>query len=217
MAVMHAYGHGGAPQNNELARHYFERAAALDFAPAKNGLAMLLSNSGGEKELQEAFKLFNDGIRYVAVPINQKEGVKLSGTDPVKVMNEIKVQTIIRTLENLFGPINVWAVNNRRRDVVIARSLFFWAVRGSTTHTIVSIGELLPVKFHYATVIYAKNQIDQAIQMNDPIVMDRLEVIAAAVAQVGDKRLLKNISIIQGKNSIAHARRLMRENRELLQ
>lgn len=60
MAVMHAYGHGGAPQNNELARHYFERAAALDFAPAKNGLAMLLSNSGGEKELQEAFKLFNE-------------------------------------------------------------------------------------------------------------------------------------------------------------
>jgi len=37
------------------------------------------------------------------------------------------------------------------------------------------------------------------------------------VAQVGDKRLLKNISIIQGKNSIAHAKRLMRENRELLQ
>jgi TPR repeat protein len=60
MAVMHAYGHGGAPQNNELARHYFERAAALDFAPAKNGLAMLLSNSGGEKELEEAFKLFNE-------------------------------------------------------------------------------------------------------------------------------------------------------------
>jgi len=43
MAVMHAYGHGGAPQNNDLARQYFERAAALDFAPAKNGLAMLLS------------------------------------------------------------------------------------------------------------------------------------------------------------------------------
>jgi hypothetical protein len=167
-------------------------------------------------QIAEAFRLFNDGIRYVAVPINQKQVVKMSGTDPVKVMNEIKVQTIIRTLENLFGPINVWAVNNRRRDVVIARSLFFWAVRGSTTHTIVSIGELLPVKFHYATVIYAKNQIDQAIQMNDPIVMDRLEVIAAAVAQVGDKRLLKNISIIQGKNSIAHARRLMRENREIL-
>jgi hypothetical protein len=167
-------------------------------------------------QIAEAFKLFNDGIRYVAVPINQKQSAKSSGTDPVKVMNEIKVQTIIRTLENLFGPINVWAVNSRKRDVVIARSLFFWAVRGSTTHTIVSIGELLPVKFHYATVIYAKNQIDQAIQMNDPIVMDRLEIIAAAVAQVGDKRLLKNISIIQGSNSIAHAKRLMRENREIL-
>jgi hypothetical protein len=60
MAVMHAYGHGGAPQDNQLARQYFERAAALDFAPAKNGLAMLLSNTGGEKELQEAFKLFNE-------------------------------------------------------------------------------------------------------------------------------------------------------------
>ena len=60
MAVMHAYGHGGAPQNTELARQYFERAAALDFAPAKNGLAMLLSNTGGEKELQDAFRLFNE-------------------------------------------------------------------------------------------------------------------------------------------------------------
>ena len=60
MAVMHAYGHGGAPQNNDLARQYFERAAALDFAPAKNGLAMLLSNTGSEKDLQEAFKLFNE-------------------------------------------------------------------------------------------------------------------------------------------------------------
>jgi TPR repeat protein len=60
MAVMHAYGHGGAAQDNQLAREYFERAAALDFAPAKNGLAMLLSNSGGEKEYQEAFKLFNE-------------------------------------------------------------------------------------------------------------------------------------------------------------
>jgi TPR repeat protein len=57
---MHAYGHGGAAQDNQLAREYFERAAALDFAPAKNGLAMLLSNSGGEKEYQEAFKLFNE-------------------------------------------------------------------------------------------------------------------------------------------------------------
>ena len=57
---MHAYGHGGAPQDNELARQYFERAAALDFAPAKNGLAMLLSNTGGEKELQDAFQLFNE-------------------------------------------------------------------------------------------------------------------------------------------------------------
>jgi len=168
-------------------------------------------------QIAEAFKLFNDGSKYVAVPINQKQSVKSNGNDPVKVMNEIKVQTIIRTLENLFGPINVWAVNGRKRDVVIARSLFFWAVRGSTTHTFVSIGELLPVKFHYATVIYAKNQIDQAIQMNDPIVMDRLEIIADAVAQVGDKRLLKHIKLIQGSNSIAHAKRLMKENRELLQ
>jgi hypothetical protein len=88
MAVMHAYGHGGAPQNNDLARQYFERAAALDFAPAKNGLAMLLSNTGSEKDLQEAFKLFNessalgnsDGYYNKGILLRQGQGV---AKDPV--------------------------------------------------------------------------------------------------------------------------------------
>ncbi len=88
MAVMHAYGHGGAPQDNQLARQYFERAAALDFAPAKNGLAMILSNTGGETEYREAFKLFNesaalgnsDGYYNKGILLRQGLGVE---KDPV--------------------------------------------------------------------------------------------------------------------------------------
>lgn len=167
-------------------------------------------------QIAEAFKLFNDGSKYVAVPINSAP-VKSKSNDPNAIMNEMKVQAIIGCLENLFGPLHKWAISCRKRDLVIARSLFFWAVRGSTNYTITQIGELLPVKFHYATVIYAEHQIDDAIKINDPIVMGRLEVIASAIAEIGDKRLTKRISLIQGSNSIAHAKRLMKENRELLQ
>jgi TPR repeat protein len=77
MAVLHAYGHGGTPVNSELARQYFERAAALDFAPAKNGLAMFLSQSGSEKDLHEAFKLFNESAALGNADGHYNKGILL--------------------------------------------------------------------------------------------------------------------------------------------
>jgi hypothetical protein len=167
-------------------------------------------------QIAEAFKLFNDGSKYVAVPINAT-AIKSISNDSTDIMNQMKIKAIICCIENLFGPIHVWAVNNRKREFVIARFIFYWSARNCTSYTLDKLSNLLPVKFNHANVIHANSKINDAIKINDPIVISRLEIIASAIAELGDKRLIKHIALIRESNSISDSKKLMKENREVLQ
>ena len=165
----------------------------------------------------EAHALFRANGKYLTMGINDFENhMKPVESEAVVhlIDNQRKSEAIMDCMALSHGPIDVWTTRRRHRVHARARQLLFWALRNSTTMTLVEISRMIPNNYDHATVIHACKVIDQEIESGDHEIIARAQSIASILELIGCTKLSKRIDALSMRSSIAKTR--MKKNREII-
>lgn len=165
----------------------------------------------------EAHALFRANGKYLTMGINDYENhMKPVESEAVVhlIDNQRKSEAIMDCMVLSHGPIDVWTTRRRHRVHARARQILFWALRNSTTMTLVEISAMIPGNYDHATVIHACKVIDQEIESGEQEIIARAQEIAGVLELLGCTRLKRRIDALSVRSSIAKGR--MKQNREII-
>jgi hypothetical protein len=165
----------------------------------------------------EAHALFRANGKYLTMGINDYD----NHMKPVEskavvhlIDNQRKSEAVMDCMLLLFGPVEVWTTRSRHRSKVKARHLLFWALRYSTTMTLVEISAMILGNYDHATVIHGCKIIDQEIESGEHEITARAQEIASVLELLGCTRLQRRIEALSIRSIIAKGR--MKRNREII-
>jgi hypothetical protein len=165
----------------------------------------------------EAHALFRANGKYLTMGINDYDNhMKPVESEAVVhlIDNQRKSEAVMDCLTLSHGPVEVWATRRRHRVHARARQLLFWALRNSTTMTLVEISAMIPGNYDHATVIHGCKVIDQEIELGEHEITARAQEIASVLELLGCTRLQRRIDALSIRSSIAKGR--MKRNREII-
>ena len=165
----------------------------------------------------EAHALFRANGKYLTMGINDFE----NHMKPVEskavvhlIDNQRKSEAIMDCMALSHGPIELWTTRRRHRSKEKVRHLLFWALRNSTTMTLMEISRMIPNNYDHATVIHACKATDQDIELGEQEMISWAQEIAGVLELLGCTKLQRRIDALSIRSSIAKTR--MTKNRMLI-
>lgn len=140
-----------------------------------------------ESNVPRAFTLLRHGKEFVAIPINELENVTFptDGKINLGIGDEQKIEIVYSVLEHHFGPRQSWSTKSRKREQVIPRQIFMWALKTCTNLTLSAIGKLLADGKDHATVLHSAKAIESCIAVGDRHVLRVVDDLSTIFTKYG--------------------------------
>jgi hypothetical protein len=166
-----------------------------------------------------AMRLFFDGKKYLAIGINDVIKAKGNGYRAIEntpILNAMIRNVVIAFLEKEYGPMKIWGIKCRKREHVIPRMLYMFALKYSTNWSLNQIGASLLNPLNHATVIHADKCIRTFIELNDPLIVRVLNDLCEQLNPHDNERLTRVVARYTRSNGMTSAKERKEINRNLL-